>query len=77
MVEVIEPQEGLYSFNSLWVLLVLDDLDLLRVDLNAVCANNKAKVLSSLDSKLTLLDICLKTRITEPLDHLSDMGFVF
>ena len=77
VVEVTETQEGLYTFNGLWVLPVSDDLDLLGVHLNAVCANDKAKVFGPLDSKLTLFDICLKAGILESLNHLLDMGFVF
>jgi hypothetical protein len=58
-VEVTEPQEGLYSSYGPRSFPILYDSNLLRVNLNTLRRNNKAKVFRIYNVEFALLDIRL------------------
>jgi hypothetical protein len=58
-IKVTEAKEGLDTIDYIRVLLVFNDLDLVWVDLNPICQDNKPKIFSLFDTKLVFLDICL------------------
>ena len=62
-VEIIKTKEWLNAFYRPRWLLVPDNLDLLRVDLDTVGANNKAKILSPSNAKLIFLDVRLEASV--------------
>jgi hypothetical protein len=59
IVEVIKTKEGLDPFYSARGFLVIDCFDLFRIDFNSFYSNNKPKVLYTLYSKFTFLNINL------------------
>jgi hypothetical protein len=77
LIEVTEPQEGLYSFDSAGHSPLGDGCYFLWINLNAFGADNKTQILSLCYAKLTLLDIYLKASLLESLKHLLYMQFVF
>ena len=76
LVEVIKPKEGLYSFNSLRYLLVLNYKDLLLVYLKAISRYNKAKIFSLSYTKFTLLNIYLKSNKFKLIKYLLYILFI-
>jgi len=59
IVEIIKAKKGLGPFYSIRGLLVMDCLNLLRVNFNPFYANNEPKVLYAFYSKFTFLNINL------------------
>jgi hypothetical protein len=59
VVEVIKAKKGLDSFYGIRGFLVIDYLNLLRVNLNSFCTNNKPKVLYLFYLKFIFLNINL------------------
>ena len=59
IVKVIEAKKGLDPFYSIKGFLVIDCLNLLRVNFNSFYTNNKPKVLSAFYSKFAFLNINL------------------
>jgi hypothetical protein len=72
-VEVTEAEEGLDTFYGIGVMPVFNYLDLVRIDLDSIGANNKSEVFCILDSKLILLDVCLEACLVQSFNHLLDM----
>ena len=58
-IEVIKTKEGLDPFYNIRGFLVTDYFNLLRVNLNSFCTNNKPKVLCLFYPKLIFLNIDL------------------
>jgi hypothetical protein len=58
-IEVTEAKEGLNPFYGARGFLVVDCFNLLRVNLNSFCTNDKPKVLCSFYPKLIFLNINL------------------
>jgi hypothetical protein len=75
-VEVAKSKEGLHSFYRTRLRPMVDDFCLFRVDLNAFSAYNKAQVLRTSNSKLTLLNVYLQACIPEPLEDLLNVLLV-
>jgi hypothetical protein len=75
-VEVTEAEEGLDTFYGMEVILVFNYLDLVRIDLDSISTNNKSEVFCILDSKLTLLDVCLEACLMQSFNHLLDIRLV-
>jgi len=59
IVEIIKAKKGVYSFYSISVFLIIDRLNLLRVNFNSFYTNNKPKVLYTFNSKFIFLNINL------------------